>query len=129
MYAFNQYSLLFNEFTKLNKFGIIGKLLASGASLYTFSLKRKKWIWREWQWVFLSFYLKGLQSWFLLTKSVNVAIVKILENDIWIVVSYRFSIYNLTKNLTLEKLLFKYFAWNWEHMLTILYINNCRNEE
>ena len=33
-------SLIFN---KLSKHGIVGKWILSGASLYTFSLKRKKW--------------------------------------------------------------------------------------
>ena len=60
----------FKEFTKLNKFGIIGELLPSGASLYTFSLKRKK---NEFgkgdnKFPFSPLYLKGLRSGFLVTK-------------------------------------------------------------
>ena len=58
----------------------------------------------------------------------GVVIIKIFENDLWIVVKIVGS-YNLTKNLTPEKVLFKYFAWNPEHLLTILYLNSCRNEE
>ena len=55
----------------------------------------------------------------------GVAIVEIFENDLWIVVKLVGS--NPTKNLTPEKVLFKYFALNPEHLLTIL--NNCRKEE
>ena len=33
----------FQILTKLSKFGIVGKLLPSGALLYIFSVKRKKW--------------------------------------------------------------------------------------
>ena len=40
--TFHKPSLLLKYFTKLNKFGIIGKLLARGALLYTFSLKKVK---------------------------------------------------------------------------------------
>ena len=35
--------LNFQFFIKLNKLGIVGRLLLSGTSLYIFSLKRKKW--------------------------------------------------------------------------------------
>ena len=36
LYTFPDHLLLFKYFTKLNKFGIVGKLLPSGASIYTF---------------------------------------------------------------------------------------------
>ena len=62
MYAFFQTSLLFNYFTKVNKFGILGKFLPSGTWLYTFSLKRQKCCCKKWQWVFSTFHLKELQS-------------------------------------------------------------------
>ena len=69
--TFHQPSLPFKEFTKVNKFGNVEKWLPSVASFYTFSLKRKKWTWKKWQWVLHNFYLKGLQSGFLLTKSLD----------------------------------------------------------
>ena len=57
----------------------------------------------------------------------GVATVKILENHLWIVVKVVGS--NPAKNVTPEKVFFKYFAWNPEHLLAILYVNNCRKEE
>ena len=60
LYNFHQTLLLLKYVTEVNKFGIPGKLLPSGASLYTFSLKRKKWC-KKWQWFFSTFYLKQLK--------------------------------------------------------------------
>ena len=69
MYVFHQASLLFKYFTKVNKFGILGKLLPSGALLYTFSLKRKKWYCKKWQWVFSTSFLVKLK--FFLTTNIK----------------------------------------------------------
>ena len=67
MFPFYQPSLPFKEFAKLSKFGIVGKWLPSGASLYNISLKRNNGSLKKWQWVTSTFYLKGLQSGFLVT--------------------------------------------------------------
>ena len=69
--TFPQLSLPFKEFIKLNKFGIVRKWLLRGASICTFSPKRKKEIWKKWQLIFSTFYLKDSQSGFLATKSFN----------------------------------------------------------
>ena len=53
------------------------KWLQSGASLYTFSVTAKTRSWRKWQWVFSTFYLKGLQSEFFVAKSFNILWLRI----------------------------------------------------
>ena len=63
------------QLTKLNKFGIIGKLLPSRASLYTIPLIKEIYLYKITMiflfFFFLTFYLKGLQSGFFVTKSFN----------------------------------------------------------